>query len=499
MTTVQQQSMDSVESFFNNTTTQFYVVLTGTSSLLSGIMMFIEWLHFTYYGMSIIDRVTALLFYLLPFSLSAKKEDPAERQKRLAEAKPVRTSHTLFRGAETYRYQAETGKVVLTQLDMHLSLGNLLYIFTYEGARIEEDAANQQIEAIWKEGDRHKQLQTAHQVLESNPNCCFALILLAEEEAQSIVQVEELLRQSLKYADASYKHSAELCLQDPLYKPLHERNANVCTYCRLRLAICAQKLGKFKESMKLYRELLKDNHTSALATVEENICDCLLEMQNYSELTQFLSRQEESVLVRSTVLCYTIALLKSKAVGEKFCAESLSRRGPTPAEVAAFEAIHRAVELNPHIPKYLLELKALTVPSEHFVRRGDSEAIFYSFHHLHHWKRVEGALPLLATTWEGTFQRIPFPLERGHLFQPYPLYVEVMDRELLPPHHELSVFPQQETPFFMVFTGVLCFSFMSLTVVAYHFPSAMTQYAKTVTSLFLSVLNKLLPHSILGF
>ena len=33
----------------------------------------------------------------------------------------------------------------------------------------------------------------------------------------------------------------------------------------------------------------------------------------------------------------------------------------------------------------------------------------------------------------------------------------------------------------MVFSGILCFSFMTLTVVAYHFPTVMTQYAKTVS------------------
>ena len=32
--------MESLDTFFNNTTSQFYVVLTGTSSFLSGVMMF---------------------------------------------------------------------------------------------------------------------------------------------------------------------------------------------------------------------------------------------------------------------------------------------------------------------------------------------------------------------------------------------------------------------------------------------------------------------------
>ena len=490
--------MDTLDMFFNNTTSQFYVVLTGTSSFLSGIMMFLEWLHFTYFGISIVDRFYTLLLHVFPFLNQQKSKESNTAKKKVSDQRPVRNPMMLFRGAEYNRFFLETGKEPLTKHDLSLTTNDLQSIFCCEYLRMEPSVDELTMHHAWREEDRKKRINLAHKALCENLHSAGALVILAEEEASTILSVENQLKVAVKSAEIACKQSHVLSQQDQVYKPLHERNGYILAYCKIRLAVCLRKLGKVKEAIKLYRDLSKDDRSFHFANIHENLIECLLEVQNYSDVQQVISKQDEQCLIKSTVMCYTYALLKAKAVGEKFCADAVSKRGPNSAEMVAVDAIHIAVEMNPHVPRYLLELKSLVLPPEHFFKRGDSEAVTYAFHHLQHWKRVEGALSLLSSTWEGTFRRIPFPLERGHHFHPYPANMEYLDRQVLPAHHELSIFPQKDTPFFMVFTGVLCFSFMTLTVVAYHFPKAMTQYAKTVTTVFLMVLEKLIPTDIFG-
>uniref|UniRef100_A0A8C8J6R3 Suppression of tumorigenicity 7 like n=1 Tax=Oncorhynchus tshawytscha TaxID=74940 RepID=A0A8C8J6R3_ONCTS len=485
-----QDTLTSASVFLNTLTPKFYVALTGTSSLISGLILIFEWWYFRKYGTSFIEQVS--VSHLRPLlggvesstttGLFSSVNGEAEPRPSVSECKVWRNPLNLFRGAEYSRYTWVTGKEPLTYYDMNLSAQDHQTFFTGDTQQLKtEDTVMQK---AWRERNPQARIRAAYQfrlrfedlapsVFPVVFRCAAAYVLLAEEEATTITEAERLFKQALRSGKREQR------VQDQITTG---KDINLLVYIKRRLAMCARKLGRIKEAVKMMRDLMKEFPLLGMLNIHENLLEALLELQAYADVQAVLAKYDDISLPKSATICYTSALLKARAVSEKFSPEAASRRGLSTAEMNAVEAIHRAVEFNPHVPKYLLEMKSLILPPEHILKRGDSEAVAYAFFHLQHWKRAEGALNLLHCTWEGTFRIIPYPLEKGHLFYPYPGCTETADRELLPSFHEVSVYPKKELPFFILFTAGLCSFTAMLAMLTHQFPELMGVFAKAFFS-----------------
>ncbi|XP_058159018.1 suppressor of tumorigenicity 7 protein-like isoform X3 [Dasypus novemcinctus] len=448
------ENLAAVTVFLNSLTPKFYVALTGTSSLISGLIFIFEWWYFHKHGTSFIEQVSVNHLRPLmggtessisePSSSSNDRESETSRQ-NVSECKVWRNPLNLFRGAEYRRYTWVTGKEPLTYYDMNLSAQDHQTFFTCDTDFLRP--SDTVMQKAWRERNPPARIKAAYQALELNNDCATAYVLLAEEEATTIVDAERLFKQALKAGETIYKRSQQCQHQSPQHEAQLRRDTNVLVYIKRRLAMCARKLGRIREAVKIMRDLMKEFPPLTMLNIHENLLESLLELQAYADVQAVLAKYDDISLPKSAAICYTAALLKTRTVSDKFSPETASRRGLSTAEINAVEAIHRAVEFNPHVPKYLLEMKSLILPPEHILKRGDSEAIAYAFFHLQHWKRIEGALNLLQCTWEGTF-------------------------------HHVSVYPKKELPFFIHFTAGLCSSTAVIALLTHQFPEIMGIFAK---------------------
>ncbi|KAL8179128.1 UNVERIFIED_CONTAM: Suppressor of tumorigenicity 7 protein-like [Gekko kuhli] len=345
--------------FLSTLTPKFYVALTGTSSLISGLIFIFEWWYFRKYGTSFIEQVS--VSHLRPLiggaesnsspqsSFSASNGESETNRQSLSECKVWRNPLNLFRGAEYSRYTWVTGKEPLTYYDMNLSAQDHQTFFTCETDSLRPSDAVMQ--KAWRERNPQARIKAAYQALELNNECATAYVLLAEEEATTIVDAEKYFRQALRAGENVYRKSQHCGSQSPQHEAQLRRDTNVLVYVKRRLAMCSRKLGRIKEAVKMMRDLMKEFPLLSVLNIHENLLEALLELQAYADVQAVLAKYDDISLPKSAAICYTAALLKARAVSDRFSPETASRRGLSTAEINAVEAIHRAVEFNPHVPK----------------------------------------------------------------------------------------------------------------------------------------------------
>ena len=117
--------------FLSTLTPKFYVALTGTSSLISGLILIFEWWYYRRYGMSFIEQVS--LNHISPWLGGGDPpENAGTTPPAVPECKVWRNPLNLFRGAEYQRFQTATKKEPLTYYDMNLSAQDHQTFFTCE-------------------------------------------------------------------------------------------------------------------------------------------------------------------------------------------------------------------------------------------------------------------------------------------------------------------------------------------------------------------------------
>lgn len=79
------------------------------------------------------------------------------------------------------------------------------------------------MQTAWRERNPVARIKAAHEALEKNPECAPAFILLAEEEATTILESEKILKQALQVAEKNYRKTQQLQHQSALMEASHSK------------------------------------------------------------------------------------------------------------------------------------------------------------------------------------------------------------------------------------------------------------------------------------
>ena len=116
-------------------------------------------------------------------------------------------------------------------------------------------------------------------------------------------------KEAFRIAETNYRRSQQLQHQNQLMESQHRRDTNVMIYIRRRLAMCARKLGKLKEAVKMFKDLAKEvPPIMHVLNIHENLLECLLEMGNYADVQAVLAKYVSPLELIIFIIVYNVTI-----------------------------------------------------------------------------------------------------------------------------------------------------------------------------------------------
>ncbi len=222
----------------------------------------------------------------------------------------------------------------------------------------------------------NRQLSLARQVLDIDPDCAAAHLIVANYAAND----EEALPLLEQAVAAAAKELGEDGFRDfaGQFWGFHETRPYM--QARLELAECLWGLGRVDDAIKHFQQMLELNPHDNQGC-RYRLVSALLQTERLNELTVLLGKYPEDV---SAEWCYTRALLAFKREGDS-----------EPAQIA----LQAAQQMNEHVPAYLVGAKRIPRKSPDYISPGqESEAVSFVAEFLSSWRSTPGAIPWVRKT-----------------------------------------------------------------------------------------------------
>ena len=242
------------------------------------------------------------------------------------------------------------------------------------------DAAQQIMYDAWEAGSRRQAVALARKALKVSPRCADAYVLLAEETARTADEALDLYRQGVEAGERALGKAAFKEYAGRFWGFLETR-----PYMRARFGL-AQALwmkGLQDEAVVHYQAMLRLNPGDNQG-IRYTLLNCLLELGRDTDAGKLLKRYKRDGAA-AWVYSEALALFR--------------REGDSKASRATLE---RAVEVNVHVPAYLLGRKRLPSVLPALIAMGsEDEAVAYVHDAAVAWVAAPAALAWLGATLAG--------------------------------------------------------------------------------------------------